>query len=123
MPTHDDTGNVNESLLFTSGDEPDPPMTLADLFAQCKVALEQGANPDMPVLCRVTDCNGDDVMGGLTAAHVDAGCTDVDAFIIDGHEDVGGAQLLDSHDEDESGDGEDDELPVVLLDDDEDLPS
>lgn len=58
-------------------------MTVGDL----RKALE-GVDDGMFVLIRAVHESGDQVfVGGATSAVVDAGCTDVDAFVIDGDED------------------------------------
>ncbi len=60
-------------------------LTLGQLLGHCIAALEAGSDPNMVVILRV-DANDDSVLavGGAYDVNVDPGCTEVDAFVIDG---------------------------------------
>lgn len=92
--------------------DPDEPLTLGWLKRQVDEALERGASPDLPVLLRVTDADGDTAGdGGLTAVRVHRGDREyAKSFLMDAHVDVGVSHIDIEPTED---DGIDDDEPEV----------
>lgn len=60
-------------------------MTFRDLFTKLtELAGKAEATPDMEVIVRVQNDDGETMVGGLFAIDIDPGCTEIDALVLDG---------------------------------------